>query len=102
MDDEIGTMWSSVRSDLVLEHWTPSHFVPIVLARLGQEVPKRGTCRMPMVQWLRQEYLAEVRETDELLEIACVLFFRRKHGTQLFSTPTRPDYSWEPFSSISY
>ena len=100
MDEKIAIMWSSVRSDLVPEHWTPNHFVPIVLARIGQEVPKRGTFHM--VQWQQQEYLAEVRETDELLEIACGLFFHQKHGTQLFSAPTRPDYSWEPFSSISY
>ena len=57
MDEKIAIMWSSVRSDLVPERWTPHHFVPIVLARIGQEVPKRGTFHL--VQWQQQDELLQ-------------------------------------------
>ena len=44
--------------------------------------------------------MAATRWAVTVLEIACILFFHQKHGTQLFSAPARPDYSWEPFSSF--
>jgi len=57
MDEKIAIMWSSVRSDLVPERWTPNHFVPIVLSRIGQEVSKRGTFHM--LQWQQQDELLQ-------------------------------------------
>ena len=97
-NDKLYIMWSSTHTDTVPEHWVPNYFVPIVLKRQTVGVPLRGSFHR--VQWNGNEYVGQIKETDELLGMACVNFMSRKPKSNLFSWPVRTDHSWEPFSSF--
>ena len=96
--DKLYIMWSSDRTDTVSEHWVPNHFVPVVLRTQTVGVPLRGSFHL--IQWNRMEYAGQVRETDELLGVACVSFTSRKPNSNLLFWPLRADLSWESFGSF--
>ena len=73
----------------------PNHFVPIVLCTHTQ-APVVGTFHL--VQWNGTEYVGQVKEVDELLQVACVSFMSKRQ--RLYYWPSNCDYSWEPFGSF--
>ena len=96
--DKLYTMWSSDRTDTVSEHWVPNHFVPVVLRTQTVGVPLRGSFHL--IQWNRMEHAGQVRETDELLGVACVSFMSRKPNSKLLFWPLCADLLWESFGSF--
>lgn len=97
-NDKVLIMLSSLRSDSVPEHWVPNHFVHMVLRVQLVQAPRTGTFHR--VTWNNKDYIGQVLETDELLDMGCISFMKRKPNTSLYYWPDQTDYSWDPFGSF--
>ena len=99
-EQKVFVMWSSSRTDAVAEHWVPNHFVPLMLPQAQECIgaPKRGSFHL--ISWNGSDYIGQVQDLDELLEMACVSFLSRRGNTNMYSLPVRADYSWEPFTAF--
>lgn len=89
VNEKLYIMWSSECTDTVPEQWVPNHFVPSVLRTQTVGVPSRGSFHL--IWWNRMEYVGQVKESDELLGMACVSFMSRK-----------PNSNSEIFLKIAY
>ena len=96
-DEKLIVMWTSNRDDMIAAHWSPNHFVPLLLKKRTSGVPKIGN--FSLVMWGGREYVGQVMETDQLLDLVCVRFMSQR-SSGLWFWPLEDEFSWEPSVSI--
>ena len=97
-EQKVLVMWSSSRTDAVAEHWVPNHSVPLMLREQYFGAPKEGSFHL--ISWNGRDYVGQVQDINELLELAYMNFLSRRGNTNLYSWPVHADYSWELFTAF--